>query len=105
MLTGDSIVGDLNGTTLTFQLQTADDAVHGVYRCRFINTVTPLDSVGGGTGTPPSNTLPPTDSAGSSNTPTSDGRLVVAAIFAGILAASLVSIPSLGSSRTASRRR
>ena len=96
-------VGALKGDSLTVELQVAVQST--TYDCQFINTRSAVDSVGGGTGTPPSNTLPPTDSGGHTRTPTSVGRLVVAAIFAGILAASLVSVPSFGTRRPASEKR
>ena len=94
-------VGELKGHSLTVQLQVVRES--GEYVCEFINTPTAVESVGGGTGTP-SNTLPPTDSGGHSSTPTSDGRLVIAAIFAGVLAASLVSVPGFGSRRPRKRQ-
>jgi len=96
-------VGALKGDSLTVELQVSVQST--TYDCQFINTRSAVESVGGGTGTPPSNTLPPTDSGGHTSTPTSDGRLVIAAIFAGILAASLVSVPGFRTRRPASRRR
>lgn len=96
-------VGELIGESLTVQLQVVLESAE--YVCQFINTPTAVESVGGGTGTPPSNTLPPTDSGGHTSTPTSDARLVVAAIFAGILAGSLVSLHRLGTRRPASQKR
>ena len=96
-------VGELNGESLTVQLQIVVESAG--YVCEFINTPSAVESVGGGTGKPPSNTLPPTDSGGSTRTPTSDGRLVVMVIFAGILAVSLVSVPTLGTRRPASQKR
>lgn len=79
---------ELNGDSITFQV----DPDFPYVECAFYNAPS-KDSVGGETATPPSNTLPPTDSGGSTSTPTSDGRLVMLAVLAGILAASLVSIP------------
>ena len=96
-------VGALKGDSLTVELQVAVQST--TYDCQFINTRSAVESVGGGTGTPPSNTLPPTDSGGHTSTPTSHGRLVIAAIFAGILAASLVSVPNFGTRRPASQKR
>ena len=94
-------VGELTGHSLTVQLNVVRESSE--YVCEFINTPTAVESLGGGTGTPPSNTLPPTDSGGHRSTPTSDGRLVIAAVFAGILAASLVSVPGFGSRRPRTR--
>ena len=98
-------VGELKGHSLTVELQVVRESAE--YVCEFINTRVAVESVGGGTGTPPSNTLPPTDSGGHAHasTPTSDSRLVIAAIFAGILAASLVRVPGFGTRRPASRKR
>jgi hypothetical protein len=96
-------VGELKGHSLTVELQVVRESAE--YVCEFVNAPIAVESVGGGTGTPPSNTLPPTDSGGHASTPTSDSRLVIAAIFAGILAASLVSFPSFGTRRPASGKR
>ena len=96
-------VGELKGHSLTVELQVVRERAE--YVCEFINARIAVESVGGGTGTPPSNTLPPTDSGGQTSTPSSDGRLVIAAVFAGILAASLVSVPGLGTRRRAYQKR
>ena len=95
--------GALNGGSLTVDLQVVLES--GRYDCSFINTRSAVESVGGGTGTPPSNTLPPTDSGGHTSAPTSASRLVIAAIFACILAATLVSVPGLGIRRRAYQKR
>jgi hypothetical protein len=96
-------VGQLNGESLTVQLQVVVESAG--YICEFINTPSAVERVGGGTGTPPSNTLPPTDSGGHASTPTSDGRLVIAAILGGILTASLLSVPGFGTRRPARQKR
>ena len=96
-------VGELKGHSLTVQLNVVRQS--GEYVCEFINTPTAVESVGGGTGRPPSNTLPPTDSGGLTRAPSSSGRLVVAAVFAGILAASLVCLPGFGTRRLGSQKR
>jgi hypothetical protein len=96
-------VGELKGHSLTVELQVVRERAE--YVCEFINARIAVESVGGGTGTPPSNTLPPTDSGGHTSTPTSASRLVIAAIFAGILAATLVSVPGPGIRRRAYQKR
>jgi len=96
-------VGELDGHSLIVELQVVRESAE--YVCEFINVRMAVESVGGGTGTAPSNTLPPTDSGGRTSTPTSNGRLAIAAIFASILAALLVSAPSFGTRRPASRKR
>ena len=93
--------GELDGDSVSFHV---GDQIEE-YQCDFFNTPSGQNSVGGETATPPNNTLPPTDSGGSTSTPTSDSWRVMLVILAGILAASLVSIPDLGTRRTASRRR
>ena len=96
-------VGALNGDSLTVELQVAVQST--TYDCQFINTRSAVESVGGGTGTPPSNTLPPTDSGRPASAPTADGWRVMLVVLAGILAAALVSLPMRGTSRRISRRR
>ena len=96
-------VGELNGESLTVQLQVVVESAE--YVCEFINTPSATGSVGGETGTPPSNTLPPTDSGGATSTPTSESWRVMLVVLAGILAAALVSIPIGRTDRTAPRRR
>ena len=96
-------VGELNGDSLTVQLQVVVESAE--YVCEFINTPSATGSVGGETATPPSNTLPPTDTGGATSTPTADGWRVMLVVLAGILAAALVSIPIGGTNRTTPRRR
>jgi hypothetical protein len=92
-------VGSLDGDSVSFHV---GDPIEE-YECDFYNA--PQDSVGGETATPPSNTLPPTDAGGSTNTPTSGSWRVMLVLLAGILAAFLVSIPISRADRTLSRRR
>ena len=94
-------IGVLNGGSLTVQLEVIGE--RAAYVCEFINVRSAIDRVGGGT--PPGTTLPPTDSGRSTSAPASDGRLVMAAIFAGILAASLVSVRGFGTRRPGYRKR
>ena len=51
-----SLVGELDGDTVSFDVDPGT-----LYECIFINTLVPVDSVGGETDTP---TLPPTDTFG-----------------------------------------
>jgi hypothetical protein len=95
------LVGEVDGNRVTFPL----DERAFPYECKFYNAPSPGGSVGGATATPPSHTLPPTDSGESTSTPTSDGWRVMLVVLAGILAAALVSIPVLATNRTISRRR
>jgi hypothetical protein len=96
-------VGALKGDSLTVELQVAVQST--TYDCQFINRRSAVESVGDGTGTPPSNTLPPTDSGGHTSAPTSDGWRVMLVVLAGVLAAALVSIPIGRTDGTVSRRR
>ena len=63
-------VGELNGESLTVQLQVVVESAE--YVCEFINT--PTSSPGGATATLPSNTLPPTDTGGPASSPDLGGR-------------------------------
>ena len=89
----------VDGDSVTFQL----DPDYLVVECDFYNAA--QGTVGGETATPPSNTLPPTDTSGPASTPTSGGWLAMFLVLAALLAAALVSIPIGGTDRTTSRRR
>jgi hypothetical protein len=93
------IDASVDGDSVTFQL----DPDYLVVECDFYNAA--QDSGGGETATPPSNTLPPTDAGGSTNTPTSGSWRAMLVLLAGILAAFLVSIPIGRADRTISGRR
>ena len=95
------LVGELDGDSVSFSI----DPREFPQECFFYNAPSPGGSVGGETATPPSNTLPPTDSGGSTSTPTSDGWRVMLVVLAGVLAAALVSIPIGRTDGTVSRRR
>ena len=97
----DDFFGELEGDSVSFRV---GDPIED-YECVFYNAPSPGNSVGGETATPPSSTLPPTDSGGPTSTPTSDGWRVMLVVLAGILAAALVSIPIGGTDRTTPRRR
>ena len=93
--------GELDGDSVSFHV---GDQIEE-YQCDFYNTPSGQNSVGGETATPASNTLPPTDSGGSTSTPTSDSWGPLFVFLAVILAAALVSIPMTRKDRTHSRRR
>ena len=102
VVSGDDIVGELNGTSLTFQLQVVEEGT-GFYTCRFFNT--PTSSPGGDTATPPSGTLPPTDTGRPASTPDLGSWSATTVLLAAILAAVLISTLMVRADRTDSRRR
>ena len=93
LLNGDHTVGELNGTSLTFELHNNPDEFDGDYTCWFFNT--PTSSPGGDTATPPSNTLPPTDTGGPTSSPNLGRPSATLVFLAAILAAVLISIGPL----------
>jgi hypothetical protein len=83
---GSEFVVELDGDSVTFQV----DPDFAIIECFFYNAPSPAGSVGGETATPPSNTLPPTDSGGPTSSPTSGSWLEMLVVLAGILAGGVV---------------
>ncbi len=83
---------DGDGVNLDIENQTA-------YGCIFFNAPTPEDSVGGETGTPPTITLPPTDTFGAPAAPAGEAWRMMLVLMAGILASLLILTPARVNSR------
>ena len=94
------LVGELDGDMVEFRVEPGFP-----YGCFFYNAPSPEGNVGGDTATPPSNTLPPTDTGRPASIPNSGSWGAMFVVLAAILAAALVSVLVLRTSRTAFRRR